>query len=470
MSLQECLHAEHLQHGLLFERARLRIDLHTKVALRLDTASFYCHGNYSCPHCGRASLTISSLGPHPILNLLVLALLALPSLNVAYSIVTSSQSVHPVAAFGTNIAIHGESPKLIDSASRPDIYYIIPDGYPSDSWLQESMNYDNLNFTTELEDRGFLVAKHAQSNYSATLLSLASALNLHHYNSNPSSFADLDYLRVSIADSAVARRLQEIGYTYIQFLSGYLIPSPAADINRDFTPQGVIEIGFDQNMIPITKFIQLQTGKIRNNLELGHFYKRSFFTLYAETSALRLIVSLLNKLNFQNEVMPYDLFSPERFLAAIDEVASIASMPEATFTVVHLMKPHGPTVFDEKGEIIENIYVPSHQEYFSEFAFTNTKFLNMIDTLFELSENPPVIIFQGDHGSTYGDVWTADKRLTHFDTYAAYFLPDPFLISLPKPFTLINSFALILNELFDTEYDMQEDRLYELLDGYSGPF
>ena len=121
-------------------------------------------------------------------------------------------------------------------------------------------------------------------------------------------------------------------------------------------------------------------------------------------------------------------------------------------------------------EIIENIYVPSHQEYFSEFAFTNTKFLNMIDTLFELSENPPVIIFQGDHGSTYGDVWTADKRLTHFDTYAAYFLPDPFLISLPKPFTLINSFALMLNELFDTEYDMQEDRLYELLDGYSGPF
>ena len=25
--------------------------------------------------------------------------------------------------------------------------------------------------------------------------------------------------------------------TYIQFLSGYLFPSPIADINRDFTPE-----------------------------------------------------------------------------------------------------------------------------------------------------------------------------------------------------------------------------------------
>ena len=285
----------------------------------------------------------------PVLNLLSLALLVIPSLRIVASDIATSGYSQLVSKYNISSSSQRIGKKVHDSTTHPDIYYIIPDGYPSDSWLQESMNYDNLNFTTALEDRGFLVAKHAQSNYSATLLSLASALNLHHYNSNPSSFADLDYLRVSIADSAVARRLQEIGYTYIQFLSGYLIPSPVADINRDFTPQGAIEIGFDQNMIPITKFIQLQTGKIRNNLELGHFYKRSFFTLYAETSALRLTVSLLNKLNFQKEVMPYDLFSPERFLAAIDEVASIASMPEATFTVVHLMKPHGPTVFDEKG-------------------------------------------------------------------------------------------------------------------------
>ena len=68
--------------------------------------------------------------------------------------------------------------KGLDSAERPDIYYIIPDGYPSDSWLQNAMNCDNSAFTKALESRGFVVVDHAQSNYGVTLLSLSSVLNM----------------------------------------------------------------------------------------------------------------------------------------------------------------------------------------------------------------------------------------------------------------------------------------------------
>ena len=89
--------------------------------------------------------------------------------------------------------------RLTDSASRPDIYYIIPDGYPSDSWLLDAMNYDNSEFTKALEERGFTVVKHTQSNYGATLVSLASILNMQYFDSNPSPYTDLDYLRMSIA-------------------------------------------------------------------------------------------------------------------------------------------------------------------------------------------------------------------------------------------------------------------------------
>ena len=63
------------------------------------------------------------------------------------------------------------------------------------------MNYDNSRFTQALVDRGFTVVPHAQSNYAATLLSLASVLNMQHYSSNPSPLGDLDHLRLSIADS-----------------------------------------------------------------------------------------------------------------------------------------------------------------------------------------------------------------------------------------------------------------------------
>ena len=47
----------------------------------------------------------------------------------------------------------------------------------------------------------------------------------------------------------------------------------------------------------------------------------------------------------------------QRFLATIDEVESIVSMPEATFAIIHLMKPHRPTVFHERGKLIKEIMV-----------------------------------------------------------------------------------------------------------------
>ncbi|MDE2856635.1 MAG: hypothetical protein OXN94_02175 [Chloroflexota bacterium] len=406
----------------------------------------------------------------PTLNLILLILLAIPVTDIASSYVSKSINLHPISAFGKPSTAQNASTKVYDSKSQPDIYYIIPDGYPNDSSLQKVISYDNMAFSKALEDRGFIVVDHAQSNYWATLLSLASTLNMQYFRSNPSPYTDLDYLRISIADNAVARLFQELGYTYIQFLSGYLLPSPIADINREFTPQGNFEISLGQDMLPIPELENRQLPERRNFNDLSHFYKRSFLSLYIDTTYIRILASQLKKLNFRDESAPYDLFAPERFLATIDEVKSIASMPEATFAIVHLLKPHGPVVFNEKGEIRDSTPFPNHEEYFSEFSFTNRKFLEMIDSILESSKHPPVIIFQADHGSTYGETWKPERRLTHFDTYAAYYLPDPYSVSVPESYTLINTFPLILNEVIGTDYGMKENRLFELQVGYRKPF
>ena len=89
-------------------------------------------------------------------------------------------------------------------------------------------------------------------------------------------------------------------------------------------------------------------------------------------------------------------------------------MPEATFTVVHLLKPHAPVTFNEYGEIIESNYSPSPDEFFAEFRFVNSKFLEMFDMLMQDSEEQPVIIFQADHGGTYGHAASPDNRLPVF--------------------------------------------------------
>ena len=195
-----------------------------------------------------------------------------------------------------------------------------------------------------------------------------------------------------------------------------------------------------------------------------------FISTYIDTTALRIIRSQLQKLRWGPELPPYDASAPERFLATIDEINSIVAMPEATFTIVHLLKPHYPMSFNENGEIIEWIYQPSPEEFFAEFGYVNAKFLEMIDMILQGSENQPVIIFQADHGSIYGHMSSPENRPTLFDIYAAYFLPDSFAIEIPAQYTLINSFPLILNEIFGADRAPLDNRLIELLVGWGVPF
>ena len=362
-----------------------------------------------------------------------------------------------------------DTPKVNDSATRPDIYYIIPDSYPSDAWLNEAMGFDNSAFTQALRDRGFLVAEHAQSNYGATLTSLASTLNMRYYDNNPSQLSDLDFLRLSVAESEVAQKLQQLGYTYIHLLSGLMIPSSIADINHDYAPAGVIEINVDQSDYSAAILYHAQAG-IRRLLDRGSLYKQSFTSLYLDTTLLRIVKSQLDKLLHADKYTPFHVYAAERFLTTLNDVSSFSSMPEATFAIVHLLKPHFPVVFNADGDIIPSIEMPSPQEYFDELQYVNSKFLEMIDRIIENSENQPVIMFQADHGSTFGYPNTAVKRYIHFDTYAAYLLPDEFSLDIPQPYTLINSFPLILNEVFDLDLGLRDDHLMELLRRYKAPF
>ncbi len=331
------------------------------------------------------------------------------------------------------------------------------------------MNYDNSEFTEALQDRGFVVAAHAQSNYGSSLLSLASVLNMRYFEDNPSNFSGYDYLRLSIAASKVARKLQSLGYTYVQFVSVIFSPSPIADINRDFTPSGPIDIRKEDTNLGAKALYGLRESGT-DVWEVDFYFRQPFISTYIDTTALRILRSQLEKIRWGPELPPYEANAPERFLASIDELETIAAMPEATFTIVHLLKPHHPVNFNEKGEIIEWNYAPSHDEFFAEFRFINSRFLKMIDMLLQVSQEQPVIIFQADHGGTYGRSSNANQRLTHFDVYAAYLLPDAQAIDIPSSYSLVNSFPLILNEIFDTDYAPKDDRLIEVPFGWTVPF
>lgn len=400
------------------------------------------------------------------LNLISTALLVLQAATLAGHY-AESYNQQLARSFGNDaLAARQSSAKVHDSAERPDVYYIIPDGYASNAWNQSEINFDNSSFTEALSARGFNVVLHAQSNYGTTLPSLASTLNMRYFASNPTELHDVDYLRLSIAESDVAKYLQQLGYTYVQFLSGYLFPSSIADINRDFTPNGTVDVITEEDL-SATLWDTMQDSK--TSADVRRFYQQSFVSLYIETTLLKLFDDELRKVLEGYLTGPYDGASPRRFLATVDEVASVVSMQEATFTVIHMFEPHRPLFFDEDG-IIDKISNPSDQEFIAGLNFVNARFLDMIDAILEGSRHEPVIIFQADHGSSKGEVRTAQWRPIHFDVFSAYYLPDRFTIEIPRPHTNINTFPLILNAVFNADFALKENRLFELKKSNSKPF
>ena len=404
------------------------------------------------------------------LNVIVLALLVSPSVTIASGLAYMSSFSASTVGSGADIGGEEPSPKLNDSATHPDIYFIIPDAYPSDAWLLEIMDYDNSAFTEALRERGFVVVPHAQSNYGSTFTTLATILNLRYFDHNPSQLEDLDYLRLSIAESEVARQLQRLGYTYIQLLSGMLVPSSTADINRDYAPAGAIEIEVGDSGYSAAVMYRDKADIFKSLKDRGSFYKQSFVSLYLDTTLLRVVKSQLDKLVFKDDFSPYHQYAGERFLDTVADTETFAAMPEATFAIVHLLKPHYPAVFNEHGETIEPVYWTSPEHHLAELEYVNSRYLQMIDAILAKSQHQPIIIFQADHGSTHGKPLAAERRVVHFDAYAAYYLPDGYAVDFPMPYTFINTFPLIMNEVFATDFELQEDRLFELLRGYDAPF
>ena len=61
---------------------------------------------------------------------------------------------------------------------RPDVYYIILDGYSRADVIKNDLGYDNTPFLDQLRGLGFVIGSCSRSNYDATHTSITSSLNM----------------------------------------------------------------------------------------------------------------------------------------------------------------------------------------------------------------------------------------------------------------------------------------------------
>lgn len=371
--------------------------------------------------------------PNVFLNILVCFVFAMIMPPFFTSLLAAAQSDartgEPVAT-----AISGEV------TEKPDIYYIILDGYGRADVLEEFYGVDNSEFLAYLRSNGFYVADKSTSNYSQTYLSLASSLNLTYLDSVLTDQArqtgSRRVLRDNIRRNKVVDFLRGQGYAFVSFATG-ITNTEIRSADRYLVP-GFALSEYQQVLLNVTA-----------------------------------IPTLLRKLHWKKN-WQYDAHR-ERILYIIEKLPLVDDVDSPKFVFAHIVSPHPPFVLGENGEHIapdrafafgdgatfmKNGRGAEYEENYGKQLRYITKRIQ--DALGRLLAHSPdaIIILQADHGP--GPVHNGEgpedtnyrERLAILNALHG---PPGLAEKLYENISPVNTFRLVFNHVFGTDYELLED-------------
>jgi hypothetical protein len=329
----------------------------------------------------------------------------------------------------------------------PDIYYIVLDAYPREDNLLELYGYDNSGFLEFLSSRGFFVAREATSNYSRTILSLASSLNFEYMDGLAGLVGEgqtnLKPIRDLIEDSRARDILSRFGYRFVALRSGFQ-NTELKGADAYLTPGQRGE--FESALLRTTAASPVNAWLLRVSGTVAGQYRES---------------------------------DRHRIRYAFEMIPEAARNGRPDFVFAHIVAPHPPFVFDRGGGDVEDdryfafkssndLIRPDgltrsryRDRFLDQLVFINGEVEALIDTLISDSRVPPVIILRGDHGP---GTFSHHSRLDC--TYLGDRMSILFAMRVPctdggllyDSMTPVNAFRIILNGCFGGSFPMLEDR------------
>lgn len=373
-----------------------------------------------------------------------------PFLNVTAIVLLFLQIISLATESGSNVPTPEplSSPFQHDTGYRPDIYYIVLDGYGRQDSL---LGFDNSSFLEQLEERDFMIATEATSNYSVTIESLASILNLDYLHNlgsrTPKTKSDGIAL---IQNNKIATTLKSLGYTYVHLESGYVATScaPHADLTVIFTPARVVVADDEETR-------DCNYPQYTQNEWSGH---DGFLHSLVDTTALR---PVFGHRFARSSSTPYDYWSPERALRMFAFLSEPMPTSGPTFVFAHILKPHQPATFDRHGNIlvsqrVEHGFSDTHDRtvpnaYIGQLIFINSLVLRMVDSILDNHVENPIIVIAGDHAfHSYGE---KDRQAI----LAAFHFPDGGDSMLYPSISSVNHFRYILDYYFGFDLGVLDD-------------
>lgn len=333
-----------------------------------------------------------------------------------------------------------------NSPDRPDVYYIVLDGYARADVLAAVFQFDNSPFLNELAERGFYIAPDSHTNYLSTIPSLASSLN----------FQYLDELAAEMGPQS--RNLPAMHNMIQNNRIQYFLDS----LNYDSI---AISSGFNNSEVPEADYyLAASLGGVNDfeTLLLQHVPGGAYFVQ-------------------PGKLLPNGLqYDPHRarIRFAFDSLAhTVPDMKSPKFVFAHIVTPHPPFVFGAEGETIQPDYAytlsdGSHypgtaeayvEGYRNQIIYTNKLLLETVDEILSQSQSPPIIVIQSDHGSGAFLEWDRledntclKERAANFTAILAPGSAVPFYDSI----TPINIFPILFNGYFDTDFALLPDKTF----------
>ena len=353
-----------------------------------------------------------------VLNIVTLALLAVQLGRIG---------VFEVQVIIARAQTGQESPEITflqpaDPDNLPDVYFILLDKYGRSDALEAHFDYDNSDFIEGLEDMGFWVADCSRSNYAFTVMSLASELNLD-YVYNLTDSPDLKTTSALIQNNLVFQAFEELDYTTIAFNMGYSWGNMKdADYYINDYPTDINTWEMDPFEL---MYIKSTLGRL-------------FFTRPTDLGAQVTLTDLERK--------------AERTNLILDLLPEMPQLSGSKFVYAHIINPHPPYVFNADGSLNENAEdTPESEGYPAQLAYLEPRILDAVAQILAESEQPPIIIIEGDHG--FGKKFVTSNLL-------ALYLPEGGEEGLDDHMTLVNVFPHIFNTYFGTEIEYLPDESY----------
>lgn len=291
-------------------------------------------------------------------------------------------------------------------STLPDIYIIVEDGYPGKTILESFTGFNNSEFYNSLKDLGFYVREDSYSNYPKTTLTFMSMLNMEYLV--PDAEGRVYEESNKWVSSLVVDKFELLGYKTIDVGAGWAGTWPVTNCDVTLRCPGIVPFRWDD------------VFNRRPYLDRVDYQKWSYFQM--------------------------------------EELSKIPDLKVPTFSFVHAVGGHSPTVFSNAGTTEERLV--EHLQVINEIL------LKSLRTIVEKSEIPPIIIVMSDHGLAFiernNEIETIKAGLNNFE---AYYLPGLTDEEVSSFGSLVSTFPLLLNYYFGFDYEILPERNYWLAEG-----